>query len=107
MVRTFILALSTLLLLPSPTAQAQLVVDTGVHSSVEWIMAGIVNVLLFWSGFVALALFLIGAILMVSSGGHDASVAAGKKIMKAAVIGLAFVLASWLILSTVIAFIYL
>lgn len=87
-------------------AYAQLKIDTGVYSSVPWIMAGIVNVLLYWSGFVALALFLLGAIIMVGSGGHDATLAAGKKIMKAAVIGLAIVLSSWLILSTVISFIY-
>jgi hypothetical protein len=88
-----------------PCAAFALGIETGVSSDVPSILRGIVNVLLAWSGLVATGLFLIGAFLMVASGGSEANLAAGKKIMKAALIGLAIILASWMILSTVIWFI--
>lgn len=79
-----------------------ILIDTGVHTTVPFVIAGIVNVLLLWSGLVATALFLIGATMMVGSGGNESTLAAGKKIMKASLIGLSIVLGSWMILSTVI-----
>lgn len=105
--RLLVRALScTLLALPPSAVGAEpLTVSTGVDSTVGSIFHGIVNALLSWSSLVALALFLLGAVLMVGSGGHDTTLSAGKKIMKAAVIGLALILASWLILSTVVYFI--
>jgi len=81
-------------------AFAQLRVDTGVTATIPSIFGGIVVLLGTWSTYVALALFLLGAILMVGSGGHDTTLSAGKKIMKASIVGLAIILASWLILST-------
>ncbi len=80
----------------------QVCVDTGVTSTIPSIFAGIVNLLLLWSGLLATALFLIGCILMVGSGGSDAILSNGKKIMKASLIGLAIILSSWLILSTAV-----
>ncbi len=82
-----------------------LTISTGVTSTIPSIFGGIVNLLLLWSGVVATALFLLGAILMVGSGGNDATLSNGKKIMKASLIGLAIILGSWLILSTTIYFI--
>lgn len=87
------------------TASAQLVIDTGVRSDTATILSGIVNVLLLWSGVVTTAVFLLGALLMVVSGGNDTYLSSGKKIMKAAAIGLAIILGSWMILSTVVYFI--
>ena len=58
-----------------------------------------------WSGLIATALFLLGAFLMVGSGGDEAYLAAGKKIMKASLIGIAFILSAWMMLSTVVYFI--
>ncbi|MEQ1849886.1 MAG: hypothetical protein ABL890_04850 [Candidatus Peribacteraceae bacterium] len=81
---------------------AQLRIDTGVYSTTETILTGIVDVLLLWSGVVTTAVFLIGALMMVASGGSDTYLSAGKKIMKAAAIGLAIILGSWMILSTVV-----
>lgn len=92
---------SILFLAPAVSAEP-LRVDTGVNSTIPTIVAGIVNVLLLWSGVVATALFLLGAIIMVGSGGSDTYLSAGKKIMKASIIGLAIILASWMILSTVV-----
>lgn len=92
-------------LVPSTVFARVVIVDTGVHTTLPRIVAGIVNVLLMWSSGVAGALFLLGCILMVGSGGSDQMLSAGKRIMKGSLIGLAIVLASWMILSTVVAFI--
>lgn len=84
---------------------APLTISTGVTSTVPTIFNGIVDILLAWSSLVATALFLLGCILMVGSGGNDATLSNGKKIMKASLIGLAIILSSWMILSTVVSFI--
>ncbi len=101
-IRRFFVAF--LLALPT-VASAQLTIDTGVHSDVPTILQGLIDTLLAWSGLTATALFLIGCIIMVGSGGNEASLSLGKKIMKESLIGLAILLSSWLILSTVISFI--
>ncbi len=80
-------------------------IDTGVHSTVPQIMQGFVNVLLGWSALVAMTLFMLGAILMVGSGGEEKFLTSGKAIMKASMMGFAVIMSSWLILSTVIYFI--
>ena len=74
-------------------------------SSVAGIMGNIVNLLLYWSSFVAAMLFIVGGILMIGSGGSDTFLSTGKKIMKGSLIGFAIVLGSWMILSTVLYFI--
>jgi hypothetical protein len=84
---------------------AALTISTGVTSSVPSVLNGIVDLLLMWSSLVATALFLLGSLLMVGSGGNDATLSNGKKIMKASLIGLAIILSSWLILSTAVSFI--
>jgi hypothetical protein len=83
---------------------SQLGVHTGVVTDVEGIVSGIVNVLLFWGGGVTTTIFLVGAFMMVGSGGGQ-YLDNGKKLMKAALIGYAIILSSWLILSTVVFFI--
>jgi hypothetical protein len=87
---------------------APIVINTGVSTSVPQIFAGLINVLLMWSTLVATALLLVGAVMMVGSAGTDEgafSVSNGKKIVKAAIIGLAIILGSWMILSTAVYFI--
>lgn len=79
-------------------------IDTGVHSTVPKIMEGFVNVLLGWSALVATTLFMLGAILMVGSGGEEKYLTSGKAIMKASMMGFAVIMSSWLILSTAITF---
>jgi hypothetical protein len=83
----------------------QVCIATGVNSSVPSVLAGLVNVLFGWATLVAVALFMLGSILMVGSGGEEKFLSSGKAIMKASMIGFAIVLSSWLILSTVIYFI--
>lgn len=84
---------------------APISVDTGVSTTIPRIMDGILTILLQWSSMVATAIFLMGAILMVGSGGSDTYLSAGKKLMKASIIGYAIILSSWLILSTAVFFI--
>lgn len=79
-------------------------VSTGVVTTVDRIVTGIVNVLLFWGGGVTTTVFLIGAFMMVGSGGGQ-YLDQGKKLMKAALIGYAIILGAWLIMSTVVFFI--
>ena len=83
---------------------APIVVDTSVHTTVPQIGAGIVNLLLFWSTLVTTAVFLLGALLTVGSGGGNL-LDQGKKMMTASLIGYAIIVGSWLILSTVISLI--
>ncbi len=83
----------------------QVCVGTGVSSTIPSILQGFVNVLFGWAALVATALFMLGSILMVGSGGEEKYLSAGKAIMKSSMIGFAIVLSSWLILSTVIYFI--
>ncbi len=97
--------IGTVVVLLLPALAYALDINTGVSSDVPTILRGIVNVLLRWAGFVATALFLLGAFIMVGSGGSEANLATGKKIMKASLIGLALILSSWMILSTVVSFI--
>ena|GEM_PF-1450948 len=99
-------AVSLLVSVFAGTARAApLTISTGVTSTVPTIFNGIVDILLAWSSLVATTLFLLGSILMVGSGGNDATLSNGKKIMKASLIGLAIILSSWMILSTVVSFI--
>lgn len=101
------IALVALLLLLSPEAAfaAPIVVDTGVTTTIPQIVQGIVNILLRWGSVVATGIFLMGALFMAGSGGNDAFLSNGKKLMKASLIGLAIILSSWLILSTAVFFI--
>lgn len=84
---------------------APIVVNTGVSSSVPTIVNGFINVLLSWSTLVATALFLLGSFVMVASGGEETLLANGKKICKASLIGLAIIVGSWMLMSTVVSFI--
>ncbi len=87
-------------LLPASAFAVKVSINTGVHTTVPGVLGNVVDVLLGWSGLVATGLFLLGCLLMVASGGNEGTLAAGKKIMKASLIGLAIILGSWMILST-------
>ncbi|MDD5055420.1 MAG: hypothetical protein PHZ00_04105 [Candidatus Peribacteraceae bacterium] len=110
---SFALRLAALLLgsfVPSAFAQCPahtVCIGTGLSPTltIAGVMGNVVNVLLYWSGFVALTLFIVGGVLMIGSGGSDALLSAGKKIMKGSLIGYGIVLMSWMILSTVLYFI--
>ncbi len=82
-------------------------IKTGISTSVTVIsvLTGIVDLLLYWGGTISTSVFLLGAFTMTASAGNDEYVSMGKTMMKSAAIGLAIVLASWMILSTVVFFI--
>lgn len=114
--REFAAVILTSLAFAGTVSAAPLTISTGVStecvvngvvqaSKVPCIFNGIVDLLLLWSSLVATSLFLLGSALMVGSGGNDAILSNGKKIMKASLIGLAIILSSWLIISTVVSFI--
>lgn len=89
-------------LLPATAVAAPLPVRTGVVTDIPTIMGGFLSIMLQWSSMVATAIFLLGAIFMVGSGGNDEYLSTGKKLMKASMIGYAIILSSWLILSTAV-----
>lgn len=103
--REFAAVILSSLAFAGTVSAAPLTIATGVTSTVPSIFNGIVNLLLIWSSLVATALFLMGCALMVGSGGNDATLSNGKKIMKASLIGLAIILSSWFIISTAVTFI--
>lgn len=88
-----------------PCPDGKVCIDTGVHSTVPSILQGFISIQIRGAVLLTLGLFLLGAVIMVGSGGEEAYLSAGKKIMKAAIIGLVIILSSWLILETVISFI--
>lgn len=105
--RTLRFLIGTVALFLPRLASAMIVqINTGIHTTIPGVMEGIVNILLEWSGFTATGLFLIGAILMAGSGGNDQYLSAGKRLMEAAIIGFVIVLSAWMVVSTVITFIY-
>lgn len=73
--------------------------------SVPDMIQGIIFTLKSWAHGIAIMIFLFGAFCMIASRGKDEgffALSKGKKTMEAAVIGLAIVYGSWLILSTVL-----
>lgn len=81
-------------------------VDTGVYSTIQMIFSGLINIMIVWGPILAAVIFICGAFWMVASGGEETRLASGKKMMKGAAIGLAIVLASWLILNTIATFLF-
>lgn len=79
-------------------------VDTGVRTTVDKLFGGIVNTLFVWAFAIATAIFLIGALFMVASGGEENVLTNAKRLMKGSLIGFAIVLGSWMILSTFLYF---
>ncbi|HRH93033.1 MAG TPA: hypothetical protein PKV72_00705 [Candidatus Peribacteria bacterium] len=100
----YLLALVPQIALAQYVPGAPIAVRTGVVTTIPRIVAGIVNVLLFWGGGVTTTIFLVGAFMMVGSGGGR-FLENGKKLMIGAAVGYAIILSAWLIESTVVFFI--
>ncbi len=81
-----------------------IVVNTGVSTTADRLIGGLVNTLFVWAFAICVAVFLLGALFMVASGGEENVLSNGKKYVKRALIGLAIVLGSWMILSTFVYF---
>lgn len=83
----------------------QVNVDTGVpRRTIPEIIAGLVNLGHGMAFFVMTTIFLIGGLYMAASGGQESTLAKGKSLMKAALIGMAIISGSWMILSTFVSF---
>lgn len=82
--------------------EGQVCVDTGVSTTIPRILAGIVNVLFYLSTAVGLVIFLLGGLYAIASGGNEQLLGNGKRLMRFALIGIAVVGGSWMILSTFI-----
>ena len=93
-------------LLPYGAHAEILNVNTGITTTVNGVVRGIVNIILLLSGVIATGLFLLGAVIMVGSTGNDQYVTIGKRLMKASLIGFVIVLSSWMTVSTVITLLY-
>ncbi len=91
-------------IIPSALAQEVVVVDTGIGGTIPGILGGIVNVLFGLSTFIAFTVFMLGGFYTVASGGNEQILGNGKKLMRFALIGLAIILGSWLLLSTFVNF---
>jgi hypothetical protein len=83
-------------------------IRTGIDTSVTilTILNGLVNIMLYWGGSISTAVFMLGAFTMVASAGNDEYLSMGKTMMKSAAMGLAIILGSWMMLSTMVYFIY-
>ncbi len=83
----------------------QVEIDTGIQSrTIPEIIAGLVDLGHGMAFFVMTTIFLIGGLYMAASGGQESTLAKGKSLMKAALIGMAIVSGSWMILSTFVSF---
>ena len=98
-----IIGFVTVFLLPF-VCHADPVEVPGVASDIEGILNGFVDVLYEWALPVATAAFLFGAFVMAASGGEEAGIGNGKKIMKGALIGLAITMGAYMIVSTAVSF---
>ena len=89
----------------APIAVGQLLNFGTSGKTIPQMIQGIIDTLKSWAHGLAIMLFLFGAFCMIASRGKDEgffALSKGKKTMEAAVIGLAIVYGSWLILSTVL-----
>lgn len=97
----------------APTALAQPLISpgdqpsaiasqTGGEGDIREFAKTILNFVLGFLGFIAVVYVIYGGFLYVASGGDDANVEKGKKIILYAVIGIIIILASFAIVNTVL-----
>lgn len=92
---------SALLKLLVPSASAALVVDIGTKLSWEELTGNIINFLAASIGFLTVAIFIYGALLLTASGAHDEWKNKGKDIMIGSLVAMVLVLGAYAILRTV------
>lgn len=83
-----------------------IIMTTGVRISFADLVTNVLTFAAFSITGVVTVLFLIGATFMISSAGKPERVETGKKLMKGSLIGMAIVLSSYMILRTVLYFVY-
>lgn len=97
--KSFLLLASILSFLPS-ISHAALSNPLGT-TSVQTVVARIINAILGVTGSIALLMFIYGGFLFLISGGGE-NVKKGKEVMKWAVIGLAVIIGAYMLVSTVV-----
>ncbi len=93
------------LLLPASTASAQVTVNIGTPLSWEGLTTNIINFLAASIGFLSVAIFIYGALLLTASGAHEEWKNKGKDIMIGSLVAMVIVLGAYAILRTVAFFI--
>lgn len=93
------------LALAVPTASAQLTVNIGTPLSWEGLTRNIINFLAASIGFLAVAIFIYGALLLTASGAHEEWKNKGKDIMIGSLVAMVIVLGAYAILRTVAFFV--
>lgn len=93
------------LLLWAPAASAQLVVDIGTKLSWAQLTGNIIKFLAASIGFLCVAIFIYGALLLTASGAHEEWRNKGKDIMIGSLVAMVIVLGAYAILRTVAFFI--
>lgn len=94
--------LSTLVhLLLAPSSASALVVDIGTKLSWEQLTGNIIKFLAASIGFLTVAIFIYGALLLTASGAHEEWKNKGKDIMIGSLVAMVIVLGAYAILRTV------
>lgn len=83
-----------------------IVMTTGIRISFANAAENVVSFAAYSIGGVVTVLFLVGATFLIASAGKPERVETGKKLMKGSLIGMAIVLSSYMILRTVLYFVY-
>ncbi len=94
-----------LLALPAVSSAQQLIVDIGTQMSWQQLTGNIVNFLAAAIGFITVAIFIYGALLLTASGAHEEWKNKGKDIMIGSLVAMVIVLGAYAILRTVAFFI--
>ncbi len=89
----------------TPVSAQQLIVDIGTPLSLGQITGNIVNFLAASIGFLTVALFMVGALMLTASGFHEEWRNKGKDLMINSLIAMVIVLGAYAILRTVAFFI--
>jgi hypothetical protein len=101
------LSLGSWLFMPNAVfAQRTLTVNIGTSLSFDQVVSNASNFLFYAIEFLAVALFVVGAMLMTLSRGKDDMVQKGKSLMIESMVGLAIVLAAHAILGMVLYLLY-
>lgn len=85
----------------APAGASALVVDIGTKLSWEQLTGNIINFLAMSIGFLTVAIFIYGALLLTASGAHEEWKNKGKDIMIGSLVAMIIVLGAYAILRTV------
>ncbi|MBI2475591.1 TrbC/VirB2 family protein [Candidatus Uhrbacteria bacterium] len=103
MKRLFFTLFSLILSLPSSALAAQLVNPLGKGATIELVIGRIIRAILGLSGVAALAMFVWGGFLWLTSRGEPKQVTQGKETLKWAVLGLIVIFGAYTLVNALVA----